>query len=144
MWDTTRYSEEAEQLQVISPASYNSAQALARVKADQFERYVVKLKVGAIASTGTVDFKVEQANAASGGTVKAFKSITQLTQAGSDSNKQRIIEFRPSELDINNGFSWFLVTVTPAVAATLLDVEVTGVGKKNSPVAIPATLAVTV
>ncbi len=142
MFESIAFSEHVELLAVINPASYNSVQATARIKADKHTRIVVLMMVGAIATNGTLDLKIEQANAASGGTVKAItgKVITQQTDANDD--KQFIIELLTSELDVSNGFSWILVSATPATAASILGLVVLGVDPKYSPVAIPASLTV--
>lgn len=142
MFESELFTERIEVLAKIDPASYASAQATARIKADKHTRYVAMLNVGAIASTGTLDFKIEQANAASGGTVKAIdgKVITQLIDT--DDNKIRIIELLTSELDVNNGFNWILVTATPATAASILGVLVLGVDPKYVPVTKQSYLTV--
>lgn len=143
MFESVMFTEMVEVLAQIDPASYNSAQATARIKVDKHTRVVVIMQNGLIASTGTLDLKIEQANAASGGTVKAItgKAITQLTDA--DDNKIRIIELLTSELDVNGGFAWIVVTATPATAASLLSLLVLGVDPKYAPVTQPASVVVT-
>jgi hypothetical protein len=46
--------------------------------------------------------------------------ITQLTQAGADSNKQSIINLRQVELDFANGYRFVRLTMTVAVQASLV------------------------
>lgn len=136
MLETVRWSEVNEILQVLFPASYNSAQAGARIKATGHSKYVVLGLVGLIATNGTLDLKVEQHNAASSGTTKALNNAVAITQLiDSNDNKFLILEFKTSNLDIDNGFKWFSVTLTPATAASLAALVVLGVDPKYYPVA---------
>jgi hypothetical protein len=78
--------------------------------------------VGAITATGTVDAKLEQATSAAGAGAKDVtgKAITQLTAAGTDSNKQAVLNCGAEELDVNNAFTHVRLTVTTAAAAALV------------------------
>ena len=83
------------------------------------DRFVATIAVGDMAATATVDAKLVQATDSSGTGKKDITgaAITQLTQAGSDDNKQAKIEVRSEQLDINNGFDHVAVEVTVAAAA---------------------------
>lgn len=144
MSNSVLWSDTNQVLAVINPASYTTAQETNRVKADGHEKFVAKMHVGAIAASGTLDFKLRQHNAASSGTSKDItgKVITQLTQAGSDSNKIRIIELDVTELDIANGYLWISALATPATAASILNVELVGCDPRFSPVSQLADVAV--
>jgi hypothetical protein len=74
--------------------------------------------VGDIASTGKVDAKFEQATSAAGAGAKDVtgKALTQLTQAGGDSNKQALINLHASELDVAGGFRFARLTGTGTTA----------------------------
>lgn len=77
------------------------------------------IQAGDLGASGTVDAKIEQATDSSGTGAKDVtgKAITQLTQAGGDSNKQAIINCRADDLDIANDFSHVRLSVTIAAAA---------------------------
>lgn len=122
---TQRFTEAWNPIARINPASYAAEQNTARVDMSLYQRAVVHVMVGAIAGGANVTCKIEQHNAASGGTTKDVtgKAITTLTQAGSDSNKIVAIELRSEELDISNDFHWISVEIIPS-GATLLGVQV--------------------
>lgn len=75
---------------------------------------------GALGTGATLDAKLEQATDDSGTGVKDVpdKAITQLTEAGGDSDKQVIINCFPEELDINNDYSHVRLSVTIANASS--------------------------
>lgn len=85
-----------------------------------FQSIMATIAVGDIGTSGTVDAKLEQATDASGTGAKDItgKAITQLTQAGSDSNKQVIINCRDDELDVANSFTHVRLSLTIATAST--------------------------
>lgn len=140
---TFLWSEKNQTLAVVYPASYTTAQTTARVKCDGHTHYVARMIVGAVAASGTLDFKLQQHNAASSGTTKDItgKAITQLT--ASDADKVRVIELDVPELDTNNGFLWISAVATPATAASILSVEIIGTDPKSAPVSQLASVAVT-
>lgn len=106
---------------VIDPDAY-AAGPYSTVYIDMSKREGIQalLLVGTMAATSTVDAKLEQATDAAGTGVKDItgKAIAQLTAAGTDSDKQAVINLRKEELDIANGFSHARLTVTVAVAAS--------------------------
>lgn len=77
---------------------------------------------GAMTATGTLDAKIQQATDGSGTGAKDVTgtAITQLTAAGTDSNKQVAINVTQADLDRNNGFRFVRLSVTTATAASLL------------------------
>jgi hypothetical protein len=91
--------------------------------------------VGTLGSSATVDAKFEQANTAAGGDVKDVtgKAITQLTQAGTDSDKQAVINLQSEELDVNGGFRWARLTVTVGTATSDMGAAVFGCDPRYSP-----------
>lgn len=108
--------------QLLPPASRNAGAATGTTYADMagFEGGVVLIDVGALGSSATLDVQVKQATDSSGTSSKALTgaALTQLTQASNDgSNKLYAIEFRSTQLDLNNGFRFVQVTVTVATAA---------------------------
>ena len=85
-----------------------------------FERLMAVIFAGTLGASATVDAKLEQATDGSGTGVKdvASKAITQLTQAGGDSDKQSIINLSADELDVNNSFTHARLTITVATATS--------------------------
>ena len=78
------------------------------------------LCVGDIAAGGFIDAGLEQATSVAGAGAKAIagKTITQLSQAGGDSDSLVCIELQAEEFDVNNRFAWvrFYLTVSENVA----------------------------
>lgn len=143
MSSTALWSEKNQVLAAVYPASHTTAQETSRVKADGHNKFVAILHVGAIAATGTLDFKLRQHNAASSGTSKDItgKAITQLT--ASDDDKYRIIELDVTELDVAGGFDWITAVATPATAAAICGVTLIGCDPHYAPVSQLASVAVT-
>lgn len=78
----------------IDPDAYSAGtQTGDEVDMSSYHKIVYVLMVGDMVSSATLDYAV-QGSATSGGTFATIsgKSITQLTQAGTDDNKQAIIE----------------------------------------------------
>jgi len=98
------------------------------VALNNYHRAVILVDVGDIVATGTVSIDIEQATTTAGAGIKAIagKSITQLTQAGGDSDDTICIELRTEELDVDGGFDCINVEVTVGVAAAELSVWVFG------------------
>ena len=85
-----------------------------------FESIQAVVMAGTLGTLATLDGKLQQATDASGTGVKDItgKAITQLTAAGTDSDKQAIINCRAEELDVNNNFTHVRLTMTVAVATS--------------------------
>lgn len=90
------------------------------IAAKNFEHFLAIVQVGTLGASATVDAKLQQASDASGTGAKDItgKAITQLTQAGTDDDKQVLINLRPSEMDMDNNFSHFRLSITVATAAS--------------------------
>lgn len=75
---------------------------------------------GTLGASATLDAKLEQAKDTSGTSAKdiAGKAITQLTQAGNDSDKQSIINCFQQDLDIDNGFTHVRLSLTVGIATS--------------------------
>lgn len=121
-------SSRVAELAVIYPVSATVATGTAWVLISGYEQLEALIAVGVIASTGTVDAKIQQATDSSGTGAKDVtgKSLTQLTQAGGDSGKRHIINVAQQDFDVNNGFAYARVLVTPATAAALIFCELRG------------------
>lgn len=79
------------------------------------------VQAGVLGSSATLDAKIEQAKDSSGTSGKAVsgKAITQLTKAGSDDNKQAIINLKPTDLDIANDFTHVRLVLSVGTAASI-------------------------
>lgn len=104
----------------IDPDAYSSGSSYSSdwVDASKFANFLSMVLVGEMDATGTVDAKLEQATDSGGSGAKNIsgKSITQLTAAGTDDDKQALINLRPDELDIDNNFTHFRLTITVGTA----------------------------
>ncbi|WP_375780862.1 hypothetical protein ACE103_20190 [Bradyrhizobium sp. ma5] len=112
----------------INPQSANAALTTGWIDAGKFHNYMAVISLGVLGAAATVDAKIQQATSAAGTGAKdiAGKAITQRTKVGADDNKQVLINLKQEDLDINSGFGFFQVSVTPAVAACLIGCSVLG------------------
>lgn len=135
-------SDRGTLMAVINPQSATTAKSSGWVSMETLDGILATVLVGTIASTGTVDAKIEQATDSSGTSAKDItgKSITQLTEAGTDSDKQAVINVLAEDLDLANNFDHVRLTVTPATAAALIAGTVHGYSARYQ----PATDATTV
>ena len=86
------------------------------IAAKDFQSFVAIVQAGDLGASATLDALLQQASDSGGTGAKSItgKAITQLTQAGTDSNKQVLINLRPEELDVDNGFTHFRLSMTVA------------------------------
>ncbi len=98
-----------------------------------YRSIMVIILAGALGASATVDAKLQQATDSSGTGAKdvTSKAITQLTKAGTDDNKQVIINCRADELDIDGGFTHVRLSMTVATAACLLGAVVLGMDRRH-------------
>ena len=82
-----------------------------------FRRFMAVLQAGDIVSTGTIDAKLiaYTSGAGAGATDITGSAITQLTQAGTDSNKQVVINLNTEAL-AGTAFTHFRLSVTLGTA----------------------------
>jgi len=141
---TERFSETACLLYNLAPISvaHGAAVYTSYVSLATYHRAAIVIHTGVMASGSTLDAVVYQAvDTAGSGTPKVLtttKAITQLTQAGSDSNKDVVIEVRTEELDVAGGFDCIALQYTVGTAATLLSIEIYGLVPRFAPVATTA------
>lgn len=135
MWPSLKPSDRASIVGAIDPQSASTAKTTAWVDASQFQNLMAVVAVGALGSSGTVDAKLQQATDSSGTGAKDItgKAITQLTQAGSDSNKQVLINLHQDELDASGGFRYVQLSITPATAASLIGGQLMGFDPRYAP-----------
>jgi hypothetical protein len=133
---TERFSEDNEVLGHIPADSETTAVTSGWLLMENHHRAVALISVGDMVATATLDATLTQAQDSIGTGAKAItgKAITQLTQAGGDSNKVVMIELRSEELDVSNGFEYILLTITPAVAAVEFAAFVLGTVSRYKPV----------
>lgn len=139
---SVRPSDRAPLVGVINPQSLAPGTATSGwIDMGLVGAILASLNVGAIAATGTLNAKLEQATDSAGTGAKDVtgKAITAL--ADSDDNKQIDINCRPDELDIVNGFTHVRLSVTTATAASLVGAQVRAFDSRYQPQADLATVA---
>lgn len=101
-----------------------------------FEKVLFVLIVGALGASATVDFDIK-ADSTSGGSFSTSvtgKAITQLTKAGTDDNKQVLVEVDANALRAqDSGFRYIKGTATVGTAASLIACTVLGFGCSYPP-----------
>jgi hypothetical protein len=114
-------SDRATLLATIDPDAYGAGTVVSDyVSLADFESLQAIVMVGEMQATSTVDAKLLQATDSSGTGAKDItgKAITQLTAAGTDDDKQAIINCRSEELDVANSFTHVALSMTTATAAS--------------------------
>jgi len=88
--------------------------------AEYFHQFMAIIMAGTLGASATLDAKLVQATDSSGTGSKDItgKAITQLTQAGTDSDKQAIINCLSTELDVANGFNHIAISMTISTATS--------------------------
>lgn len=114
-------SEKVAVLGTIDPDAYTAATYTSDyANCGLFNKLMAIIEVGTLGSSATIDAKLRQAQDSSGTGVKDItgKAITQLTQAGTDDDKQAIINLDASELDVENGFEYVQISLTVGTATS--------------------------
>jgi hypothetical protein len=125
-------SEKIAVVATIDPDAYGAgAQNSDVVDMSNFESLLVLLQVGDIVTTGTVDLIVQSSAVAAMSSPVTVKSITQLTAAGTDSDKQVLVNVRGEHL--TEGHRYVRVTVTFGVAGADAGLVILGVNPFYSP-----------
>ena len=133
MFPNAKGSELFSVLATIDPASQAVGTATTGwISAGNHHNLLALIQTGALATGSTVDAKLQQALDTSGTGAKdvAGKAITQLTQASNGANRQALINLRPEELDVNNGFAFVRLVVTVANAAANTSAQLLGVNPR--------------
>jgi hypothetical protein len=116
-----KLSEAVAVVACIDPDAYTTgAQTSDWVDMADFERVAFIVMAGALGTSATIDFKVQQATDGNGTGAKdvTSKAITQLTDGGTDSDKQAIVEVRQDELDVEGGFRYVAGIMTVGAATS--------------------------
>lgn len=125
-------SELAAIVGIIDPDAYtNGAYETGYVDMSKFESLMAIVMVGDMVSTSTVNFKLQSAVAAMGGADIAGKAITALTQAGTDDNKQAIINLRREEMP--EGHRYVKAVMTVGAAASDSGAILIGLNPRQAP-----------
>lgn len=122
--NTARFSELAQFLGGIPPASYTTAQHIDYASFANFHRGVVIVYAGALGTQLEIDLH-EATDAAGTGVQEFDDSADDLTLYAADDNTMNIIEIRCEEF--RAGMCWLSVIVTPGQAsASIYSVELWG------------------
>jgi len=135
MFPNAKGSELFSVLATIDPAS----QAVGTVttgwiSAGNHHSLLALVQSGVLGTGATLDAKLQQATDASGTGTKDVtgKAITQIVKATGD-NKQALINLRPDDLDITNGYAFVRLSLTVAVAASLTAAQLLGFNPRFAP-----------
>ncbi|MDN5849950.1 MAG: hypothetical protein L0H63_09995 [Nitrococcus sp.] len=113
-------SQQAAVVATIDPDATSASTVVSDyVDMEGFEALLAIVLAGALGTSATVDAKLVQATDASGTGSKDItgKAITQLTQAGTDDDKQALINLMADEMDHENDFTFAALSLTVATAA---------------------------
>ena len=136
MWPSLKPSQRVAVAAAIAPQSSAAALNSGWISMAVFHRLMAVIATGALGAAATIDAKFQQATDANGTNAKDVPNvaIAQVTKAGTDgSNTQQILQLKGSELDINNGFSFVQLVVTPGVAASQVTATVLGFDPHYAP-----------
>lgn len=127
-------AEVAALVSALDPASLTAGTYYSDwIMADDFEQYMAVVLVGAISSNGTCDIAISQATDGSGTGAKDVVAAAQLTAAGTDSNKQVVLQCRQDQLDLAGGFRYISVEVVTATAASIAGACILGFNPTYGP-----------
>jgi hypothetical protein len=129
-------SEIAAVCGTIDPDAYTAgAYTSDYISMANFQRGLAIIMAGALGTNATLDAKLVQATDASGTGVKDIsgKAITQLTEAGTDSDKQALINFEQTDLDTAGGFAFVAIIMTVATATSDAGALLMGFDARNEP-----------
>lgn len=107
------------------------------ISAADFFNFLIAIDAGVLGASATFDAKIEQATDDQGAGAKdvAGAAVTQLTKAGNDDDKWALINLRQAQLDTNNAFTHFRLTLTVATAASLVSAMIWGLNARQQPAA---------
>lgn len=130
-----RISDNAVIVATIDPDAYSANTYTSdAIDMSLWDRVVFYVLAGDLATNNTTDFTVK-GDTASGGsftTTITGKAITQLTEAGTDSDKQVVVEVTQAEVQ-TQGFRYIRGALVVAVAAGDLAVLAIGYGPNVAP-----------
>ena len=108
-------SERIAVVAAIDPDAYaTGTQGTDTVDMRYHDRVMFIVQVGTLGSSATVDFKVQESANGTSWSDLSGKSITQLTDAGSDDDKQAIVEVAAAELSSGKRYLRGVLTIGTA------------------------------
>lgn len=114
---TERLSEQLAIVGTIDPGAYTeAAYSTDTVDMRYHRRALFIVMAGTLGSSATLDFKVQESADDSNWSDLTGKSITQLTQAGTDSDKQAIVEVAAEEITSTKRYIKGVMTVGTATS----------------------------
>ena len=132
MFPNAKGSELLSILATIDPASISAGTVTTGwVSAGNHHNLLAVIQTGALGTAATLDAKLQQASDSSGTGAKDItgKAITQIVKASGD-NKQALINLRPDELDVANGFAYVRLSLTVGTAASVAGAQLLGVNPR--------------
>ena len=135
MFPNAKGSELFSVLATIDPASQAvGTLTTGWISAGNHHTLLALVQSGVLGTGATLDAKLQQATDASGTGAKDVtgKAITQIVKATGD-NKQALINLRPDDLDVTNGYAYVRLSVTVAVAASLTAAQLLGFNPRFAP-----------
>lgn len=112
-------SDRARVMGVIDPDAYGTGtETTGWVDASEYGNLLAIVMAGTLGASATLDAKIEEATDSSGSDSQdlSSKSITQLTKAGSDDDKQALINVRQDEL--SDGYTHVRLSMTVGTASS--------------------------
>lgn len=129
-------SEVAAVLGCIDPDAYSAGTyTTGWISMANFQCIMAVVMAGTLGSSATIDAKLEQAQDAAGTGVKDLtgSAIAQLTQAGTDADKQAVIECYAEDLDLENDFTHLRLSITVGAATSDAGGLVIGLSPRYAP-----------
>lgn len=129
-------SDRAPILGVIDPDAYAAnTYTTGWIDMSLWESVQAIVFAGTLGSSATLDAKLEQATSSGGAGAKDVtgKAITQLTQAGTDSDKQAVINCQSEDLDVEGGFRYVRLSLTVGTATSDAGGVVLGADPRYAP-----------
>ena len=135
MFPNAKGSELFSVLATIDPAS----QAVGTVttgwiSAGNHHSLLALVQSGVLGTGATLDAKLQQATDVSGTGAKDVtgKALAQIVKATGD-NSQALINLRPDDLDVTNGYAYVRLSLTVAVAASFTAAQLLGFNPRFAP-----------
>lgn len=124
-------SEIAAVVGCIDPDAYSANAYTAVVDMRNYEQIMAVVMAGELGTNATVDAKLEESANSNGSSATALtgKAITQLTQAGTDSDKQAVLNLRADEMTER----YAVLTVTVGTATSDVGAVILGFGPNYGP-----------
>jgi hypothetical protein len=135
MFLNARLAEQLSVLATIDPVSQAAGTITTGwIAASNHERFLALIQTGVMGASATLDGKLQQATDNAGTGVKDVpgKVLVQILKAAGD-NKQAEINLRADEMDIANNFTYFRLSLTVGVAASLISAAVQAGVARNYP-----------